>query len=253
MAKKRPDYRGQQPYVSAQEVKKAISLMTKVMTVFYGVSVVMFCLAWACREGVVARILCTVAGVLCFLIGCIFLISLLAARRMDFSAGEQPPFAASGERRMGNVFLDGESAEDGCTDTLTLADARNRLHGYMALFLQGGKLYLANLFTDESHVPGVFKPLFCYDFLLSLIEEDDTEKWKNVMEFGKDFADTFARYLSVAGEESIPGKIQYYIAVYAANREKTVGDFRRFIMAQKAYLEERFMQYLRSHIREFNG
>ena len=223
MAKKRPDYRGQQPYVSAQEVKKAISLMTKVMTVFYGVSVVMFCLAWACREGVVARILCTVAGVLCFLIGCIFLISLLAARRMDFSAGDQPP------------------------------DARNRLHGYMALFLQGGKLYLANLFTDESHVPGVFKPLFCYDFLLSLIEEDDTEKWKNVMEFGKDFADTFARYLSVAGEESIPGKIQYYIAVYAANREKTVGDFRRFIMAQKAYLEERFMQYLRSHIREFNG
>lgn len=251
MAKKRPDDNsGQQTYMSAQEVKKAISLMAKVMTVFYGVSVVMFCLAWACREGVVARILCTIAGILCLLIGCVFLISLIAARHMDFSeAGEQPPSASFGGQAAHPVFPEEEvSSED-----LTLADARNRLHGYMTRFLRSGKLYLAHLFEDEVRIPEVFKPLFCYDFLLSLIEEDDMEKWKNVMEFGKNFADTFARYLSIAGEEALPGKIQYYIAVYAANREKTVSDFRSFIMAQKAYLEERFMQYLRLHIRELNG
>ncbi len=252
MAKKRTE-RPQQPMqMDRTEMRKALSLMAKVMTVFYGLAIVMFCLAWKYRDTFIALLLCTAAGIFGVAVATLFLITLISARRMRLTDdGRENQWEAAASE---NIFL--SETDDGQEEPaahLTLEDARDRLHGYMHRFLQGGKLYLANLFEEASHIPEAYKPLFCYDVLLSLSEEDETERWENVLGFGKEFADTFARYLSAAGEEALPAKLQYFVAVYDQNKEKTVRDFRSFVLSREDYIEDRFMAYLHAHIRDFKG
>lgn len=155
--------------------------------------------------------------------------------------------------REGNFFLhDGISGSEIQICQLDINQARDKLHRYMRLFLNHGKMYLGNLFDDNVRIPECFKPLFCYDILITLAEEGKSTGSMVLLSNGDIFARTFYDYLAIAGDAEIGNGIADFVNDYKVRSEFAAADFLNFVREKREYLEERFMAYINDHIREFD-
>lgn len=155
--------------------------------------------------------------------------------------------------REGNFFLhDASAGTDHAIEELNVTAARNKLHGYMRLFLDHGKMYLGQLFDKNGRVPECFKPLICYDVLITLAEEGQSLGSMVLLGNGDEFASTFYDYLSYAGDAETGRRISDFVYKFKTQRELAAAEFLNFVKENREYLEERFMIYIREHIREFD-
>lgn len=156
------------------------------------------------------------------------------------------------EKNKRNFFLyDKKLKKDIPIGELTVPRIRERLVMHMALFKHKGKLYVGDLFDSRQLlVPEIIKPLFCYELLCEIADEGGANA-SVFLSFGAECAEIFTKYLAANDDHELALKIKGYFFEYAENAEIS-GEFREFIIAQKAHIEEKMLSYTVKNIDRFN-
>lgn len=153
-------------------------------------------------------------------------------------------------RRKRNFFLyDRRRGENISPEDLTVERVSDCLVRYMALFRHGKNLYLASLFDENGGAPEAFKPLFCYQLLGMLSGSAEDAQLCAFLACGKELADAFSTYLTLAGEAAIGRDLQAYIAEFDG---ENVTPFRNYLRDKSDYLAERMLAYTKEHIHDFD-
>jgi len=156
---------------------------------------------------------------------------------------------AAGRQKRNFFLYDRQRKGNISADELTVERISSCLLRYMALFRQGKQLYLAALFEETGGAPEVFKPLFCYQLLGMLSSNTEDSQLRAFLGCGKELADAFSTYLTVAGEHTIGRDLQAYIAAFDGN---DVTPFRNYLREKSDYLAERMLSYTKEHIHDFD-
>lgn len=156
---------------------------------------------------------------------------------------------AAGHQKRNFFLYDQQRRGNIPTEELTVERISNCLLRYMALFRQGKQLYLSALFDEAGGAPEVFKPLFCYQLLGMLSGNAEDAQLRAFLGCGKELADAFSTYLTVAGETALGRDLQAYIAAFDGN---DVTPFRNYLREKGDYLAERMLSYTKEHIHDFD-
>jgi hypothetical protein len=148
-----------------------------------------------------------------------------------------------------NFFLyDAKKKKEISPDELTLSSVRERLLRYMSSFKVHGRLYIGDLFDEKQHVPEHFKPLFCYELLHQIA--DDHADAELLLSFGLECAETFSKYLNQNKDYDLALDIKLFFIDFSTGKKKGE-DFKRYVTAKKAHIEEKMMSYTKENIEKF--
>lgn len=156
------------------------------------------------------------------------------------------------EKQKRNFFLyDKKLKKDIPLDELSVSRVRERLIMHMSLFKHKGKLYVGDLFDSRTLiVPEVIKPLFCYELLCEIADENGANA-SVFLSFGTECSDIFTKYLSVNDDHELALKIKGYFYAYATN-QAIAEEFREYIVSNKAHIEEKMLGYAKKNIEKFS-
>ena len=218
--------------------REASAMIVRIGSVLIAVAIVLACFSYtkvAPGAGQVAMYI--LAGTLALIGG--FLIFVIA-------------YGTHLEKQKRNFFLyDKKLKKDIPLDELTVARVRERLVMHMALFKHKGKLYVGDLFDSKTLiVPEVIKPLFCYE-LLCEIDDENGANASVFLSFGAECSDIFSKYLGSNDDHELALKIKGYFFAYAENRE-IAEEFRKYIISEKAHIEEKMLGYAVDNIEKFD-
>ena len=180
---------------------------------------------------VIAAVACVVGGVGAF----IMIISAVATKE----SARQDNFFLYNKKTKTNVDV----AE------LTVPEVRKRLMALMASYKHRGKLYIGDLFDERMRIPEHFKPLFCYELLCELSDENGADA-EAFLSFGDECAEVFIKYLSQSGDYEIATRIKSYITDFSSGKENA-SEFKQYITEQKPTLEANMLKYAKNNIKKF--
>lgn len=214
------------------------SPLYKLAAVLLAVGFIVFCVGIAKVEAPFWRFtLISVGSVLAFF-GITFILTINSAKK----------FA----KQKHNYFLyDRKTKKDIDIDSLTFSDIRAKVQKYMSFFKRGGKLYVGDLFNNDIKIPAAIRTLFCYELLYEISDGGaGVEKAKRFLSFGNECAGVFYSYLTAAGENQLAEKLRVYFHDHS-NGDDNSEKLRRFLDANKPYLEAAIIKFTKDHINEF--
>ena len=132
---------------------------------------------------------------------------------------------------------------------LTVALVREKMINLMASFKHRGKLYIGDLFDDRSQIPDHFKPLFCYELLCEIGDENGADA-ETFLSFGYECAEIFSKYLSQSGDYELAMNVKSYILDFSSGKHN-VSEFKSYISSKKHYIEEKMLDYTKNNIKKF--
>ena len=156
---------------------------------------------------------------------------------------------AAGRQKRNFFLYDRRHRKNISPEDLTAERVSDCLMRYMALFRQGKQLYLSTLFDENGGAPEAFKPLFCYQLLGMLSGSAEDAQLCAFLACGKELADAFSTYLTLAGESAMGRDLQAYIAEFDG---ENVTPFRNYLHEKSDYLAERMLAYTKEHIHDFD-
>ncbi len=222
--------------IPREELEKISRRISNFGAILIAVAIIGFCFAIAKIDDLTVKII--IAVIACF-VGAVgaFLMIIAAIGTKDMS-------------RPDNFFLyNTKTKENIDVSELTVDEVRKRLIKFMASYKHRGKLYIGDLFDERMRIPEHFKPLFCYELLCELCDENGADA-EAFLSFGNECAEVFTKYLSQSGDYELAMKIRGYITDFSSGK-KNVEEFRQYIFSKKAFLEERMLQYATSNIKKF--
>lgn len=132
---------------------------------------------------------------------------------------------------------------------LTVHLIRDKLTAYMSSFKHRGKLYIGDLFDERSQIPDHFKPLFCYELLCEISDENGADA-ETFLSFGYECAEIFSKYLSQNEDYSLAMDVKTYILDFASGKSN-VEEFKSYLTSKKQYIENKMLDYTKSNIKKF--
>lgn len=149
-----------------------------------------------------------------------------------------------------NFFLyDKKSKQSIEVSELTISLVREKMVSFMASFKHRGKLYIGDLFDDRSQIPDHFKPLFCYELLCEISDENGADA-ETFLSFGYECAEIFSKYLSQNGDYELAMNVKSYILDFS-NGKQNVSEFKSYLSSKRSHIEERMLDYTKSNIKKF--
>ena len=176
--------------------------------------------------------------------------SLLGTVSMIFIIGSLSMWRAVKNRR--NFFLyDKKAKADIPVSALSFEEIRRKLKELMSIFKRKGKIYIGDLFSENSYVPEQFKTLFCYEILYELALEDGSIEPEIFLSFGSECAAIFSKYLRENGDYELASDVCNYLNSYS-KENSNAESFRSFIKNKKEYIEKKMLGYTVDNIDKFN-
>lgn len=206
-------------------------------SVIMAISIIGICFAVARVESIVSKVMIIAVSAFAFLIGAVFMISMAYLKYR--------------ETHKHNLFLyDKTTKKDISVQELNFVKIRQGIVEYMAIFRQGKKLYVADLFEDTPFSLEKMKPLICYELLYELLIQNDLQSYSNFLRFGGECSKVFGRYLGEAGDGIFASEIATFFIEFS-NDPDTAKKFADFIILKKDDIENKIVSYAKNNINDF--
>ena len=212
--------------------------IVRIACVMMGISVIFVCLGVAKAEAVSSKIALFCAAGLLFFLGALFALA----------AG----YSVYARNHKHNFFLyDKKMRKDIPVSELTFEIIRKKVVDYMSLFKRGKKLYVGELFSDNSPLNNeAMKPLFCYELLYQLAETKDAFAIKMFLGYGDECSRIFSKYLYENGDYELSSKIVYFFT-QSKTSPSAEKDFADYVSSHKAHIEKQVVEYTKNNIDRF--
>ena len=225
------------PDNSPEKLREATSKLIKIASVIIAIAIVTVCYGYTRVTDDAARMVVYGIGSVLSTLGSMLLIITFAARN-----------AIKNKR---NFFLyDRKSKTDIALSELTFDTVRHKICEFMSIFKRRGKLYVGDLLDDNSTVPEQFKPLFCYELLYELSQNDGISA-RAFLSFGSDCAEAFSKYLRQNGDYELASSVYTYIVDFSAGNER-VAEFKEYISSKGEHIKSKMLAYAKDNIEKFN-
>ena len=154
------------------------------------------------------------------------------------------------EKQKCNFFLyDRKTKQDMQPDDLTVEEIRHRLVELMSAFRYRGKLYIGDLFDERyTTVPQAIKPLFCYELLLQICENE--REATLFLSYGNECAEIFDKFLTQSGDVELALNIKDFIGAFSEENDNSQ-EFIDFLTEKRQYIEEKMLDYTKNNIEKF--
>lgn len=222
--------------IPREELEKISRRISNVGAVLIAVAIIGVCFAIAKVDDLTIKIIVAVVACCIGAIGAFLMIIAAVGSR---EAGREDNFFLYNKKTKTNIDV----------SELTVSEVRGRLTSLMASYKHRGKLYIGDLFDERMRIPEHFKPLFCYELLCELSDENGADA-EAFLSFGNECAEVFIKYLSQSGDYEIAAKVRGYILDFS-NGKKNADEFREYISSKKTFLEERMLRYAVNNIKKF--
>ena len=157
------------------------------------------------------------------------------------------------ERKIkGSYFLyDFKARKQMTVGDLTAENVAEHVAMMAAMHRKGESLFLEDLLGEESDFEEIDKPLICWFMLYYWNRRDEGELWEQMLGWGPSFGETFARYLSADPDDrdavSLAGQLR---AFSVAQPKPDPMDLRTFLMSREGLIEDRMLNYVKTHLAE---
>ena len=222
--------------IPKEELEKIARRISNFGAILIAVAFVGVCFAIAKIDDLIIKIIVSAISAIIGVVG-IFIMVLVAIGSRE--AGRQNNFFLYNKKKKENMDI----------SELTVKEVRDRLVSYMDSYKHRGRLYIGDLFDERMQIPDQFKPLFCYELLCEIGDNNGADA-ETFLSFGQECADIFSKYLSQNGDYELASKVKGYILDFSSGKKNTE-EFKSFISSQKASLEEKMLKYTVSNIKKF--
>ena len=222
--------------IPKEELEKVSRRVSNFGAILIAAAIIGFCFAIAKVDDLTFKIIIAVVAVIVGIVGA-FIMIVVAVASKDF-------------RSQNNFFLYNKKTKTNSdVSELTVAEVRGRITSLMASYKHRGKLYIGDLFDERMRIPEHFKPLFCYELLCELSDENSADA-EAFLSFGNECAEVFTKYLSQSGDYELAMKIRGFILDFAGGK-KNVEEFKEYVTSKRDFIESRMLQYATSNIKKF--